>query len=55
MLTIEPKRSLLPVVDFQSRPMPVIHEAAVVIRNTNRLIDIPRLFTNRMRKASARP
>jgi nicotinamidase-related amidase len=51
MLTIEPKRSLLLVVDFQSRLLPVIHEAALTIRNANRLmemaklVDIPRLFT----------
>jgi len=51
MLTIDPKRSLLLIVDFQSRLIPVIHEAAVAIRSARRLIDmaklvgIPRLFT----------
>lgn len=51
MLTIDPQRSLLLVVDFQSRLMPVIHEGAAAVRNAGRLIeaarliDIPRLFT----------
>ena len=51
MLTIDPIRSLLLVVDFQSRLMPVIHEGANAVRNANRLIGaaklfgIPRLFT----------
>lgn len=51
MLTINPKRSILLVIDIQSRLMPVIHEAGTITRNANRLIDaaklcgIPRLFT----------
>lgn len=51
MLTIDPQRSLLLVIDFQSRLMPAIHDGAAVIRNAIRLIDaaklfgIPRLFT----------
>lgn len=51
MLTIDPKRSLLLVIDFQSRLMPAIHDGDVAVRNANRLIDaaklcdIPRLFT----------
>jgi len=51
MLTIDPKRSLLLVVDFQSRLMPVIHDGDTAVHNANRLIkaaklfDIPRLFT----------
>lgn len=51
MLTIDPKRSLLLVVDFQSRLMPAIDAGAVAIRNANRLIEmaelagIPFMFT----------
>jgi nicotinamidase-related amidase len=51
MLTIDPKRSLLLVVDFQSRLMPAIHDGGTAVRNANRLIEaakligIPRLFT----------
>ena len=51
MLTIDPKRSLLLIVDFQSRLMPAIHEGEIALRNANRLIGaaglfaIPRLFT----------
>jgi nicotinamidase-related amidase len=51
MLTIDPKRSILLVIDFQSRLMPAIHDGDVAVRNANRLIDaaklcdIPRLFT----------
>ncbi len=51
MLTIDPRRSLLLVVDFQSRLMPVIHDGAIAIRNASRLIKaaelfgVPRLFT----------
>ncbi|MBN8974785.1 MAG: isochorismatase family protein, partial [Rhizobiales bacterium] len=51
MLTIDPKRSILLVIDFQSRLMPAIHGGDVAVRNANRLIeaaklcDIPRLFT----------
>ena len=56
MLTIDPKRSLLLVVDFQSRLMPAIHEGETAVRNVNRLIetakliDIPRLFTEQNAK-----
>jgi nicotinamidase-related amidase len=56
MLTIDPKRSLLLVVDFQSRLMPAIHDSETVLRNANRLInaaklfDIPRLFTEQNAK-----
>jgi nicotinamidase-related amidase len=51
MLTIDPKRSLLLIVDFQSRLMPAIHDGETAVRNANRLIEaaklfgIPRLFT----------
>jgi nicotinamidase-related amidase len=51
MLTIDPTRSLLLVIDFQSRLMPAIHEGATAVRNANRLVEaarlfgIPRLFT----------
>lgn len=56
MLTIDPKRSLLLVVDFQSRLMPAIHEGEAAIRNAHRLIevakmvDVPRLFTEQNAK-----
>ncbi|MBN8978807.1 MAG: isochorismatase family protein [Rhizobiales bacterium] len=56
MLTIDPNRSLLLVVDFQSRLMPAIHEGGIAVRNTKRLIeaakllDIPRLFTEQNAK-----
>lgn len=51
MLTIDPKRSLLLVVDLQSRLMPAIQEGEIAVRNAKRLIEasklfsIPRLFT----------
>jgi nicotinamidase-related amidase len=56
MLTIDPRRSLLLVVDFQSRLMPAIDGGATAIRNANRLIamaelaDIPRIFTEQNAK-----
>ena len=56
MLTIDPKRSLLLVVDFQSRLMPAIHDGDTAVRNANRLIEaaklfgIPRLFTEQNAK-----
>ncbi|HEX5957739.1 MAG TPA: isochorismatase family protein [Hyphomicrobiaceae bacterium] len=56
MLTIDPRRSLLLVVDFQSRLMPAIHEGERAVRNARRLIemagliDIPCLFTEQNAK-----
>jgi len=56
MLTIDPKRSILLIVDFQSRLMPVIHDGKAAVRNANRLIEaakllnIPRLFTEQNAK-----
>jgi nicotinamidase-related amidase len=56
MLTIDPSRSLLLVVDFQSRLMPAIHDGETAIRSANRLIEaakllgIPRLFTEQNAK-----
>ncbi|MCA6111147.1 isochorismatase family protein [Bradyrhizobium cenepequi] len=56
MLTIDPKRSLLLVVDFQSRLVPAIHDGETAVRNANRLIEaaklfgIPRLFTEQNAK-----
>ena len=61
MLTIDPSRSLLLVVDFQSRLLPAIHDGATAVRNVNRLIEaakifgIPRLFTEQNAKGPARP
>jgi nicotinamidase-related amidase len=60
MLTIDPKRSLLLVVDFQSRLMPAIDKGVTVVRNANRLIGaaklfgIPRLFTEQNAKGLGR-
>ena len=51
MLTIDPKRSLLLVIDFQARLMPAIHDGEAAIRSAGKLIemakllDVPRLFT----------
>jgi nicotinamidase-related amidase len=51
LVTIDPERSVLLVVDFQSRLMPAIHEVEIAVRNASRLIGaaklcgIPRLFT----------
>ena len=51
MLTIDPRRSLLLIVDFQSRLMPAIHEGPSAVKSANRLIEaaklisVPRLFT----------
>jgi nicotinamidase-related amidase len=56
VLTIDPKRSLLLVVDLQSRLMPAIHEGERAVRNARRLIemaglmDIPCLFTEQNAK-----
>lgn len=51
MLTIDPKRSTLLVVDFQSRLMPAIDQGEAAVANARRLIDgaallgVPVLFT----------
>lgn len=51
MPTIDPARSLLLVIDVQSRLMPAIYEGAQAVQNVNRLITVakmagvPRLFT----------
>lgn len=51
MPTIDPKKSLLLVIDFQSRLMPAIHDGETAIRNAGRLIEaaklieVPYLFT----------
>jgi nicotinamidase-related amidase len=56
MFTIDPKRSILLVVDFQSRLMPAIHDGETAVQNANRLIDaakllgVPRLFTEQNAK-----
>jgi nicotinamidase-related amidase len=44
MLTIDPQRSLLLIVDFQSRLMPAIHDGETAVRNANRLIAAAKLF-----------
>jgi nicotinamidase-related amidase len=56
MLTIDPRRSLLLLVDFQSRLMPAIDEGEIAVRNANRLIamadlvGVPCLFTEQNAK-----
>jgi len=56
MLTIDPRRSALLVIDFQARLMPAIEEGAAVVANARRLIDaaemldIPVLFTEQNAK-----
>jgi nicotinamidase-related amidase len=56
MLTIDPKRSLLVIVDFQSRLMPAISDGANALRNAGRLvemaalIDVPLVFTEQNAK-----
>lgn len=56
MATIDPRRSLLLIIDFQPKLMPVIHDGAVAVRNTSRLLaaarllDVPRLFTEQNAK-----
>ncbi|MHC4042986.1 isochorismatase family protein [Bradyrhizobium sp. 23AC] len=56
MLTINPKCSILLIIDFQSRLMPAIHDGEAAVRNANRLIEaakllgIPRLFTEQNAK-----
>ncbi|WP_315836961.1 isochorismatase family protein [Bradyrhizobium prioriisuperbiae] len=43
MLTIDPKTSLLLIVDFQSRLMPAIHQGAAVVKKARQLIDMAAL------------
>jgi nicotinamidase-related amidase len=43
MLTMDPNRSMLLVVDFQTRLMPAIDQAAAAVRNARRLVDIASL------------
>jgi nicotinamidase-related amidase len=56
MLTIDPKHSLLLLIDFQSRLMPAIHDGEAAIRNAKKLVemaklvDVPRLFTEQNAK-----
>jgi nicotinamidase-related amidase len=51
MLTIDPERSILLVVDFQARLMPAIDQGAIALRNARRLtdmaslVDVPIVFT----------
>jgi nicotinamidase-related amidase len=51
MLTVDPRKSLLLVVDFQSRLMPAIDQGAAALKNASRLIEmadlvgIPIVFT----------
>ncbi len=51
MLTVDPKRSLLLIVDFQSRLMPAIDQGAAAVRNARRLVEmaslvsVPMVFT----------
>ena len=43
MLTMDPNRSILLLVDFQIRLMPAIDQAAVAVRNARRLVDMASL------------
>jgi nicotinamidase-related amidase len=44
MLTIDPKRSILLVIDFQARLMPAIDRGAIALKNASRLIDVASLI-----------
>jgi nicotinamidase-related amidase len=44
MLTIDPNKSLLLVIDFQARLMPSIDAAEIVVRNARRLLDMASLI-----------
>jgi nicotinamidase-related amidase len=44
MLTIDPRRSVLLLVDFQARLMPAIEDGAAVLANAGRLIDAARIL-----------
>ncbi|MCW2274087.1 isochorismatase family protein [Rhodoblastus acidophilus] len=56
MLTIDPQKSVLLIIDFQARLMPAIHEGEAAIRNAgklleiSKLLDVPRLFTEQYPK-----
>jgi nicotinamidase-related amidase len=56
MLTVDPRRSTLLVVDFQARLMPAIDQAATAVRNARRLVDmaslvnVPVVFTEQNAK-----
>lgn len=43
VLTIDPKKSLLLIIDFQARLMPAIHEGEAAVRNAGRLIAMAEL------------
>jgi len=44
MLTIDPRRSALLLVDFQARLMPAIEDGAAALANARRLIDAARII-----------
>jgi nicotinamidase-related amidase len=44
MLTVVPTKSLLLIVDFQSRLMPSIDQGTVAVKNAKRLIDMAELI-----------
>ena len=44
MLTLDANRSILLVVDFQSRLMPAIHQSEAAIKNAQRLLDAARMM-----------
>jgi nicotinamidase-related amidase len=44
MRTIDPKTSMLLVIDFQTKLMPAIDQGAATVANTRRLIDAAALF-----------
>ena len=44
MLTVDPRRSTLLLIDFQARLMPAIDQAATAVRNARRLVDMASLI-----------
>jgi nicotinamidase-related amidase len=56
MLTVDPRRSSLLLVDFQARLIPAIDQAATAVRNARRLVDmaslvnVPVVFTEQNAK-----
>lgn len=56
MLTIDPQKSFLLLIDFQARLMPAIHEGEAAICNAaklleiSKLLNVPRLFTEQYPK-----
>ena len=60
MLTVDPKTSLLLIVDFEFRLMPAIDQCATAVRNARRLVEmasfvsVPVVFTEQNAKGLER-